>query len=146
MRLTDQIAKEIDRLHPDVVVTWGPDGGTGHPDHRIVSNIATQLQRFGAPNMPDRLFYMYLPAEMFRAANPQRGEPPMVIPQAKYFTMQVPFTPVDLEAAKKAMACHTSQFSPEALQRLLAEAGRMFNGKVAFVPASASMSGKDLFR
>ena len=45
-RLTDQVAKQIERLHPDVVVTWGPDGGTGHPDHRIVSNIATQLQRF----------------------------------------------------------------------------------------------------
>src|SRR6185436_5682452 len=35
-RLTDRIAKEIERLHPDIVVTWGPDGGTGHPDHRLV--------------------------------------------------------------------------------------------------------------
>jgi len=65
-RVTDRIAKEIERLQPDVVVTWGPDGGTGHPDHRIVSNIATQLLRFGAPGMPERLFYMYLPVEMMR--------------------------------------------------------------------------------
>src|SRR5262249_14024246 len=79
-RLTDRIAKEIERLHPDVVVTWGPDGGTGHPDHRIVSNIATQLQRTGAPGMPDRLFYMYLPAEAFRAINSQRGAPPLPTP------------------------------------------------------------------
>src|SRR5689334_14470457 len=76
-RLTDRVAKEIERLHPDVVITWGPDGGTGHPDHRIVGGITTQLSRFGAPGVPERLFYMYLPAEMFRAANPQRGEPPM---------------------------------------------------------------------
>ena len=60
-RLTEQIANEMEHLRPDVVITWGPDGGTGHPDHRILSNIATQLQRTGAPGMPERLFYMYVP-------------------------------------------------------------------------------------
>ncbi|HWP71693.1 MAG TPA: PIG-L family deacetylase [Gemmatimonadaceae bacterium] len=145
-RLTDRIAKEIERLRPDVVVTWGPDGGTGHPDHRLVSNIATQLLRAGAPGMPERLFYMYLPVESFRLLNPQRGEPPLVIPQAKYFTVQVPFTPTDLEAAQKSMACHRSQLNPEALQRLLPEMARVLNGKVAFVPASPALSGTDLFR
>jgi LmbE family N-acetylglucosaminyl deacetylase len=40
------------------VITWGPDGGTGHPDHRIVSNIVTQLQRAGAPGVPEHVFYM----------------------------------------------------------------------------------------
>lgn len=146
MRLTDAIARQIDQLHPDVVVTWGPDGGTGHPDHRIVSNIATQLQRYGAPGMPARLFYMYLPAELFRLANPQRGEPPLLLPQPKYFTMQVPFTPADLEASKKATACHKTQFNPEALQRLTSEIGRIWNGKVPFVPADTSLKGNDLFR
>ena len=123
----------------------GPDGGTGHPDHRI-GNIATQLQRTGAPGMPDRLFYMYFPVELFRLINPQRGEPPLLLPQAKYFTVQVPFTPADLESAKKAMACHRSQFSPEMLQRLVPELGRLWNGKIAFIPGSSSMSGDDLFR
>jgi LmbE family N-acetylglucosaminyl deacetylase len=148
-RLTEQIAKQIEQLRPDVVITWGPDGGTGHPDHRIVSNIATQLLRFGAAGMPERLFYMYLPAEAMRSLNPQRGEPPMVIPQAKYFTMRVPFTPADLAAAQKAMACHTTQFNPETLQRMLPEFARVWNGTVAFVPGSSSltgMSGNDLFR
>src|SRR5262249_2148016 len=75
-RLTERIAQEIERLRPDVVVTWGPDGGTGHPDHRIISNIATQLQRAGAPGMTERLFYMYLPDEAFRAISPQPRTPP----------------------------------------------------------------------
>jgi LmbE family N-acetylglucosaminyl deacetylase len=145
-RLTDQVAKQIERLHPDVVVTWGPDGGTGHPDHRIVSNVATQLQRFGAPGMPARLFYMYLPVEFFRRVNPQRGEPPLLLPQPKYFTMQVPFTPADLEASKKAAGCHKTQFTPETLQRLLPEVERIWNGKVPFVPADPVMRGTDLFR
>ena len=146
MRLTDRIAKEIERLQPDVVVTWGPDGGTGHPDHRIVSNIATQLLRFGAPGMPERLFYMYLPVEMLRLANPQRGEPPLLFPQAKYFTVKVPVTPADLDVAVKTMACHKTQFSAEAMQRFVPARERIWNGVVAFVPASPALSGDDLFR
>jgi LmbE family N-acetylglucosaminyl deacetylase len=66
-RATQRIAEELQRLHPDVVITWGPDGGTGHPDHRIVSSIVTQLQRTGAPGVPERLFYMSLPVESMRA-------------------------------------------------------------------------------
>jgi LmbE family N-acetylglucosaminyl deacetylase len=146
LRLTEQIARLIEQLRPDAVITWGPDGGTGHPDHRILSNIATQLQRSGAPGMPERLFYMYFPAELFRLINPQRGEPPLLLPQAKYFTVQVPFTPADLEAAGKAMACHRSQFSPEIVDRLVPELGRLWNGRIAFIPASLSTSGADLFR
>ncbi|HKV99217.1 MAG TPA: PIG-L family deacetylase [Vicinamibacterales bacterium] len=145
-RLTDQIARQIDQLRPDVVVTWGPDGGTGHPDHRIVSNIATQLLRYGASGMPERLFYMYMPAEFFRLANPQRGEPPLLLPQPKYFTIQVPFTPADLEASKKAAGCHKTQFTPETLGRLLPEVARIWNGRVPFVPADLAMKGQDLFR
>jgi len=146
-RLTARLAAEMERIRPDVVITWGPDGGTGHPDHRLVSNIATQLQRVGVPGVPDRLFFMYLPAEMFTIGNPQRGAPPMVIPQEKYFTMRVPFTPPDLEAARKAMDCHKTQFTPEMMQRVVPELTRVWKGAVvAFVPASPAMSGNDLFR
>jgi LmbE family N-acetylglucosaminyl deacetylase len=145
-RLTEQIAREIERLRPDVVVTWGPDGGTGHPDHRIVSNIATQLQRNGAPGMPERLFYMYFPPETFATLNPQRGAPPLLQPQSKYFTVQVPFTTPDLEAAQKAMACHTTQFNPEMLKVMVPGFAKLWNGKIGFIPAIASMSGTDLFK
>jgi LmbE family N-acetylglucosaminyl deacetylase len=145
-RLTERIANEIERLRPDVVISWGPDGGTGHPDHRIVSNIATQLQRAGAPGMPERLFYMYLPAEMFRVANPQRGAPPLVIPELKYFTVSVRFTPADLELAFKATDCHRSQFTPELSQRMRPVFERAWNGAVAFIPAGLATKGDDLFR
>ena len=145
-RLTDRIAKEIERLHPDAVVTWGPDGGTGHPDHRIVGDIATQLQRTGAPGMPEHLFYMYLPPESFRLANPQRGAPPLLIPEAKYFTVNVHFAPADGEAALKAMACHGSQFTPEMMKRVGPAMDRVWNGAIAFIPASLATKGDDLFR
>ena len=146
IRLADRLAQEMARIKPDVVVTWGPDGGTGHPDHRMVSNVATQLARAGAPGMPDRLFYMSLPAEMMRVANPQRGAPPLMIPQAKYFTMRVPITPADIDAAGKAPSCHHSQFPADVVARMLPAQASIFNGVVALVPAFATSGGVDLFK
>src|SRR5437868_9031723 len=36
--VADNVQKLIGELHPQVIVTWGPDGGYGHPDHRLVSD------------------------------------------------------------------------------------------------------------
>jgi hypothetical protein len=38
-----------------------------------------------------------------------------------------------------------SQFTPEALQRMLPAQARVWGGKVAFIPASPAISGDDLF-
>ena len=118
----------------------------GHPDHRLVSTVATQLLRAGAPGMPDRLYYMYMPAEAFRSMYPQRGEPPLLVPQAKYITVRVPFTTADLESAQRAMSCHRSQFSPEALARVLPERARFWNGVIPLAPAFSTAAGADVFR
>ena len=40
-RMVGAIADEIDEFRPDAVVTFGPDGITGHPDHRAVSRWTT---------------------------------------------------------------------------------------------------------
>ena len=101
----------------------------------MVGNIVTQLQRAGAPGVPERIFYMYLPAEAMRAMNPQRGEPPLLVPDARYATAQVPFSPQDLQAAARSMACHKSQFTDEVVQRVMAAATKFWNGAIPLVPA-----------
>jgi len=145
-RLTERIAGELQRLHPDAVLTWGPDGGTGHPDHRLVSNIATQLARAAAPGVPARLFYMSLPAEGMRVMNPQRGEPPLLIPEARYFTVRVPFMQRDLERAQQAMACHRTQFTEEQMKRLVPFATQVWNGEIRLIPGFPTADSTDLFR
>ncbi len=145
-RLTARIAAEIDRLRPDALITWGPDGGFAHPDHRIVGATVTQLVRAGAPGGTERLFYMYIPPEGFRVVYPQRGEPPLVAPQAKWLTMRVSFTPADLDAAQRAMSCHRSQFTPETLERVLPAQARHWNGVVPLSSAFSSVAGTDRFR
>lgn len=145
-RLTQRIAEELQRLHPDAIVTWGPDGGMGHPDHRMVSAIVTQLQRAGAPGVPERVFYMYLPAEAIRAMVPQRGEPPLLVPDARYATVRVPFSPEDLQTGARSMACHKSQFTDEVVQRVHAAAAGVWNGAIPFIPAFPTAPITDLFR
>ena len=145
-RLTDRIAGELQQLHPDAVLTWGPDGGTGHPDHRLVSSIATQLARAAAPGVPARLFYMSLPAGGMRVMNPQRGEPPLLVPEDKYFTVRVPFTQRDFDRAQRAMACHRTQFTEEQVKRLAPFASQAWNGEIRLIPAFQTGTSTDVFR
>ena len=35
--MRDRVTKLFEELQPDAVITWGPSGWTGHPDHRLVS-------------------------------------------------------------------------------------------------------------
>ena len=44
---TDRIAELIAEIAPDLIVTFGPDGMTGHPDHRAVSAWTTDAWRVG---------------------------------------------------------------------------------------------------
>ncbi|HSL71689.1 MAG TPA: PIG-L family deacetylase [Longimicrobiales bacterium] len=143
-RLTARLAGELDRLRTDVVITWGPDGGTGHPDHRLVSNVVTQLARAGARGVPERVYYMSFPAESIRAMNPQRGEPPLLVPAEKHLTVRVPFTPADLEAARGSLRCHRSQFDEDTAERLFRATARAWNGTIALAPGFSGAPATEL--
>jgi LmbE family N-acetylglucosaminyl deacetylase len=41
----DAVARIIDEVQPDTILTFGPDGMTGHPDHQAVSTWATAAWR-----------------------------------------------------------------------------------------------------
>jgi len=145
-QLTARVQGELQRLRPDAVITWGPDGATGHPDHRLVSSVVTQLVRAGAPGVPERLFYASLPVEGFRAMNPARGEPPLLVPQEKYFSMRVAFTAADFEAARRSASCHRTQYSDDVVQRITEVGRRAWNGTLALVPFLPIGAGTDLFQ
>jgi len=52
----DRLAELIDQVRPDTVLTFAPDGLTGHPDHRTVSAWTTTAFRRAAPAQA-RLLY-----------------------------------------------------------------------------------------
>jgi LmbE family N-acetylglucosaminyl deacetylase len=144
-QLTARVQAELQRLRPDAVITWGLDGGTGHPDHRLVSSVVTQLVRAGAPGAPERLFYASIPVEGFRAMNPARGAPPFLVPQQKYFSTRIAFTSADDEAAQRSMSCHRTQFSEKVVQRVGKAQSRALNGTLLLAPFVTADAGTDLF-
>jgi LmbE family N-acetylglucosaminyl deacetylase len=53
--LVDEIAEVICEFRPEVVITFGPDGGYGHPDHVTISAVTTAAcQRAADPGRGDR--------------------------------------------------------------------------------------------
>jgi LmbE family N-acetylglucosaminyl deacetylase len=72
--LVDEVAEVISEFRPDVVLTFGPDGGYGHPDHVTISAVTTAAcQRAAGPGRrpdqavprpllrPPRLYYRCFP-------------------------------------------------------------------------------------
>ncbi len=121
-------------LKPDVVITWGPDGGYGHADHRIVSDVVTEVFQKGGEGWPRQLFYAAVPLE------PMKNLPPLKtffgnwlsksfhFTQEKYLTCRVPYNDQDLKLARSAYACHKSQFTPDVMDEifvLLTQAGKV---------------------
>jgi len=38
-----QLTQKMRELNPDLIITFGPDGDTGHSDHRMISNMVTEI-------------------------------------------------------------------------------------------------------
>src|SRR6516165_5165718 len=62
--LVDEVAQVICGFGPDIVITFGPDGGYGHPDHVTISAVTTAACRraSGPGHRPPRLYYRHFPS------------------------------------------------------------------------------------
>jgi LmbE family N-acetylglucosaminyl deacetylase len=145
-RLTQRIQEELQRLQADVLITWGPDGGYGHADHRLISSIVTQLVRAGAPGVPERVFYSSIPAEGIRAAHPERGVPPFLIPRESLFTARIPFTTADFDAGRRSMSCHKTQFSEDRVERTTSAMRDLWKGELPLSPLVPRPPSNDVFK
>jgi LmbE family N-acetylglucosaminyl deacetylase len=71
------IVRELRSIRPDVVVTFGPDGAYGHPDHIAISQLATAAtvaaanaafpSDGGAPHAVSKLYYIAWPQSAWTA-------------------------------------------------------------------------------
>jgi LmbE family N-acetylglucosaminyl deacetylase len=130
----DRMAKRVDStlraLHPDVVLTWGPEGGYGHQDHRLVGDVVTQVFQSGA--VPSaRLLYVGFTAD--RIAGAPRWYGSRVYPTAPaLLTTRIAFDEQDREAARRAIACHKSQATEADMNESFTALTHLWNGIVAF--------------
>ncbi|MEO1221192.1 MAG: PIG-L family deacetylase [Pseudomonadota bacterium] len=129
--LSGRIAGLIALQEPTVIMTWGPDGGYGHSDHRITSNAVTQILQDMGPGRPDLLYAAFPALEGDDAELPGfdgwgRTHPSLVTDKIAY---EVP----DLDAAIASVNCYESQFSAEARRALAGTLhAQVWKGNVPF--------------
>lgn len=129
-RLVQQIGASVAARTPDIVITWGPDGGYGHGDHRMVSAAVTQvLQAMPAEDRPVLLY----PALVSRPLPEPLRQQGWASTASDLASVRVGYSDADLTAANSAAQCHVTQFdeaSRAGLMPLLHQA--VWHGEVAF--------------
>ncbi len=135
----------IDDVRPDVIVTWGPDGGYGHPDHRLVSAVVTQLVQAG--DATRLLYYVGLPKSRLEsdALKALRFPAPFAPVVDEMLNVRVPYSSEDADRARTALACHASQFTPESMQLMTALTQKVNDGRSHLRHWSGGPGGTDLF-
>lgn len=125
-----KIVGHIRRVKPDVVVTFGPDGAYGHPDHIAISQFTTAaIVEAASPNAPcnwdlpphrvSKLYYMVASAHLLRAYQSVFGEVVMQIDGMERWGVAWPewaiTTRIDIKAYRQtvweAILCHESQLA-----------------------------------
>lgn len=103
-----QLNDIVERVKPDAIITWGPDGGSTHMDHRLVGASMTQIFLSKDWEKPMSLFYYGTPSGEIDEMEGKilRGQ------ASKFLRTKVSYTDEDLEKAAKSYKCHYSQIDP----------------------------------
>lgn len=138
---TAQIACLVRQLRPDVVLTFGPDGLYGHPDHIAISQFTTSAIVCAAdtgyvpachlePHRVSKLYYRTATLDWLETYMPIFGELIMQIDgqerRAQSWTNWAITTRLDTSSywpdVWRAVRCHQTQIPGEQLLRQLSEA------------------------
>lgn len=98
------LVEAVNEIRPPVVITFGPDGISGHADHVAISALTTAA--FDCANLPAALFYVSPSNATFQACGVVASQtvtdrPIAAIDVSQYLVQKV-----------RAMQCHASQHQP----------------------------------
>jgi LmbE family N-acetylglucosaminyl deacetylase len=142
-KLRTALAAIIDTVQPAAIITFGPEGGTGHPDHRLTGNVATQVVQADARHANIDVLYASLPSERLRTA--PRANPTVTGMTEALLTVRVPFEERDLVAGREEFACHKSQYTPTEMAAVNAYLAHAWNGMVWLRPYDGRLRDPQLF-
>jgi LmbE family N-acetylglucosaminyl deacetylase len=141
-QLKEELTKKIEELKPDIIITFGPDGDTGHPDHRMISDMTTEvILREG---WADKIALYYLgwikkDDEKFRIVGGLNTVDP------KYLNVAIKFSEEDEQIAMRAIECDKSQFSPDEIKEWQAIEKKDTSNTLYFRQLSVSSQKKTSF-
>jgi LmbE family N-acetylglucosaminyl deacetylase len=144
--VADKLQEQIAKLHPRVIITWGPEGGYGHPDHRLVSDAVTQVIQSERSDV--KLFYAGMSPEQARTLNTVWGSTGFYwhASDPAYLPVRVSVTKADLTAYHRALECHKSQFAADEMQKLEKALDAAWEHGVLFRPWFGNQQSNDLFK
>jgi LmbE family N-acetylglucosaminyl deacetylase len=125
-----QVMAVIHDLHPQVLLTWPPDGLSGHPDHIAVSRwTALALQRAVAlgTEAPGALYHLAVPRSVAQALGLAHLH---ALPDDE-ITLTVDVASV-WQQKLAAIRCHRSQMASSPILTAPEEKQRLFLGKEHF--------------
>lgn len=131
-RLRTQLDSVIRGVRPAAIITFGPEGGTGHPDHRLVGNVTTQIVQGDTIHRAVDLLYASLPTERLRTA--PRASPTVNGMAESLLTVRVAFEDRDRVAGRESFACHRTQYTPAEMDAINAYLAHAWNGTVWLRP------------
>ena len=134
----------MDSIKPAAIITFGPEGGTGHPDHRLVGDVMTQIVQADARYATIDLLYASLPTERLRSA--PRASPSVNGMAQALLTVRVPFEQQDLVAGREEFACHRTQYMPTEMDSVNAYLAHSWNGTVWLRPWNGTLHDSEIFK
>lgn len=158
-----RIASELRRVRPDIVLTFGYDGGYGHPDHIAISQFTTAAVLAAAdadfsaqgvadqtPHAISKLYYQAWPQSTWAAYETALRKLTSTVDGVERTAMPWPdwalTTVIDTRAVWptvwRAVSCHESQIAAyEALKDVSPEHHESLWGRQSFYRALSTVNG-----
>jgi len=125
----EKIVKTMREVDPQVVITWGPEGGYGHLDHVAISRFTTSAfdsflegkGREKGPHGPSKLYYTAFPKSQIDILRSHLGglkielseeEVELTGVDERLITTVIDVRPY-VDQKITALFCHRTQFGPE---------------------------------
>ena len=103
-----RLAEEIAAYAPGTIITWGPDGGYGHADHRMVSALVTEIvQRIDHDPTASLVLF---PAIENGTLPPVPEMQRWATTDPKLINARAEYDEAELARAAEAAKCHATQF------------------------------------
>ncbi len=109
--LENRLRSTLDSLSPDIIITFGPGGDSGHPDHRLVGDVTTQVYLEDAHLGDTKLFYFEWTKEQ---SNKLEGWNLKHIHQNNT-NVHISFSEEDEKKSFESIACYKTQYTQKTM-------------------------------
>jgi len=127
--LVQEISSIVQRINPQILLSFGPDGLSGHPDHIIIGQTASEI--FENDSEIDLLYQVAIPASVAQNLGMQQ----IRTVKDSEISLAIDVTSV-LDLKMEAIKCHASQITASPILSQSEDQQRQFLGYEYFVQAA----------